>query len=125
MTTVLERVQRIITEHTGTIGKQDLWGLRKLAYPIKHMNEGNYVHLQFQVEQLAVGRELNTLLRVTDDLLRYLLVELDVRPPKARVPRRTPVKPGATVPARPAVPVVPAAAVPVVAAAAVPAAPAQ
>lgn len=98
--TVLERVQRIIAEHTGTVGKQDLWGLRKLAYPIKHMNEGNYVHLQFQAEQLAVGRELNTLLRVTDDLLRYLLVEMDVRPPKPRVPRRTPGRQAGATPAR-------------------------
>lgn len=100
--TVLERVQRIITDHTGTIGKQDLWGLRKLAYPIKHMNEGNYVHLQFQAEQLTVGRELNTLLRVTDDLLRYLLVEMDVRPPKPRVPRRAPARQTAAAPAGPA-----------------------
>ncbi len=114
MNTVMERVQRIITEHTGTIVKHDLWGLRKLAYPIKHMNEGNYVHLQFQVEQLAVGRELNTLLRVTDDLLRYLMVELDVRPPKARVPRRPLARQAAAAPARPvlAAPVVPTAAAP-------------
>lgn len=90
VTALLDRAQRIITDHQGSVAKQEQWGLRRLAYPIKHLQEGNYVYTQFQVEQLGVGRELENVLRVSDDVLRYLLVELDVREPKRRVPRRAP-----------------------------------
>ncbi|MBM3946397.1 MAG: 30S ribosomal protein S6 [SAR202 cluster bacterium] len=101
VTALLDRLQRIITDHQGAVAKQEQWGLRRLAHPIKHLQEGNYVYTQFQAENVAVGRELGSILRVSDDVLRHLIVELEIRHPKPRVPRRAPVnRPPAAAPVR-------------------------
>lgn len=38
-----QAVQKIITDANGEVGKVDVWGMRKLAYPIRKQNEGYYV----------------------------------------------------------------------------------
>lgn len=87
---VMDRVQRIITEQSGTILKQENQGIRKLAYPIKRLQEGNYVLTQFQAGP-RTGHELDSALRVSDDVVRHLMVDLHVKPPKPfKLRRRKP-----------------------------------
>jgi small subunit ribosomal protein S6 len=54
----------------------DRWGKRKLAYPIKTRLEGNYVvtHLRMEPTQTA---ELEASLRLTEEVLRHLLVKAE------------------------------------------------
>lgn len=87
VTAVMERVQRIITEQSGSILKQEQWGVKRLAYPIKHLQEGNYVYTQFDAGP-AVGRELDTTLLVMDEVLRYLIVKLEPVKPKRPIRRK-------------------------------------
>ena len=42
----VETVQQIINAD-GEVSKVDVWGLRKLAYPIQKKNEGYYVVVEF------------------------------------------------------------------------------
>ena len=42
----VEMVKEIIATE-GEVGKVDIWGLRKLAYPILKKNEGYYVVIEF------------------------------------------------------------------------------
>jgi small subunit ribosomal protein S6 len=46
-----------------------------LAYPIKHAIEGNYILLNFTMKP-DQNRELETSLRISEDVLRHLLVKL-------------------------------------------------
>jgi small subunit ribosomal protein S6 len=72
----LERVSRLITARGGIIDDTERWGKRRLAYPIKHSGEGNYVLMKFKLKP-TLGKELETSLRITDEVLRHLLVRLD------------------------------------------------
>ena len=41
--TTIDNVNKLITERGGIISNAERWGKRKLAYPIRHFMEGNYV----------------------------------------------------------------------------------
>lgn len=70
---VIERVQGWITNAGGTIEKVDLWGKRKLAYPIRKQTEGHYVLLTTQMEP-AFCVELERSLRFLEPVMRFLLI---------------------------------------------------
>jgi small subunit ribosomal protein S6 len=72
----LDNMSRFITERGGTVSDIDRWGKRRLAYPIKHYIEGNYVLAKIQIEP-GVGKELEANLQISGDILRHLLVKLD------------------------------------------------
>ena len=42
-------VSKEINDLSGTIIKTDIWGLKKLSYPIKKFKEGNYVLIEFDI----------------------------------------------------------------------------
>ena len=69
----LNNISQYITGHGGTIASMDKWGKRRLAFPIKKSFEGNYVVFKFSLAPKA-SRELENNLRISEDLLRYLMV---------------------------------------------------
>lgn len=71
----VERVQNLISEN-GELGETDVWGLRKLAYPIEKKNEGYYVVIPFTAES-TFPKELNRRLRIADDVIRHMIVNKD------------------------------------------------
>jgi len=71
----LDTVSQFVTGHEGTIADVQHWGKRRLAYPIKHFTEGNYVLIKFSL-QPELGRELEASLMITEEVLRHLLVRL-------------------------------------------------
>jgi small subunit ribosomal protein S6 len=73
---VLEKMTRFITQMGGTTIKVDRWGRRKLAYPIKHYREGEYVITEIELEPEKTG-ELKANLRLSDEFLRHLLIRLN------------------------------------------------
>jgi small subunit ribosomal protein S6 len=73
----------------GTIDKTDQWGRRKLAYEIGHQKEGFYV-LELITGSGELMKELDRRLRVTEGLLRHLIVRVDettVKADRARTKR--------------------------------------
>ena len=56
-------------------GNLNSWGSRDLAYPIKHQTKGFYAHFTFEAEP-SLAKDLDKLLRVEEDILRYLLVRI-------------------------------------------------
>ena len=46
--TTIDNVGRFITKKGGIISNVEQWGKRKLAYPIGHSMEGNYVLTHFK-----------------------------------------------------------------------------
>jgi len=72
-TRTLGKVNDLITKLGGTVTETNQWGKRKLAYPIKRQSEGNYVLEKVQIKQTAL-KELDSSLKLTEDVLRYLFV---------------------------------------------------
>ncbi len=61
-----------ITERGGSVSEQDVWGLRRLAYPIRRFVEGNYVLTRFEMDAAHV-RELDRTMNASEDVLRHLV----------------------------------------------------
>jgi len=75
-TKTVERISGFITEQGGLISNQEQWGMRKLAYPIKRFQEGNYFITEFTLEPAqTVGLEANV--QASQEILRHLLVKRD------------------------------------------------
>jgi len=72
----IDKVARFLTARGGVIANTAKWGKRKLAYQIKHFGEGNYVVFRFKSKPVY-GRELEANLRISEEVLRHLLVKLE------------------------------------------------
>jgi small subunit ribosomal protein S6 len=69
---IIERVQGWVAESGGSVDKVDIWGKRRLAYPIRKQREGNYVLFNVSLDTTAtVGLEQN--LRYTETVMRHML----------------------------------------------------
>ncbi len=67
---------QFITGKGGVVGEVAKWGRKKLAYPIKHVMEGNYVLIKFKLDPSA-NKDLETNLKISEKIIRYLLIKLD------------------------------------------------
>jgi small subunit ribosomal protein S6 len=73
---VNERLTQLIGAQSGTVTATELWGRRTLAYPIDKYFEGHYVLHRFQMPPAGAG-EVDRLLRLNENVIRYLLVRTD------------------------------------------------
>lgn len=71
----VERVKGIIAAE-GEVGNVDVWGLRKLAYPIQKKNEGYYAVIDFKAEP-TLPAELDRRLKISEDFMRHIIVNKD------------------------------------------------
>ncbi len=85
-----DRIKGLIDQQGGTIVREDQWGMRRLAYPIRKAGqtflEGNYLLTQFATEGV-LSRTLEGQLNLSEDVLRYLVVKSE--PPKETPPPAT------------------------------------
>jgi small subunit ribosomal protein S6 len=84
-----KQVAEIVERMGGTIEKTDQWGRRKLAYEIGHHKEGFYV-LEVISGSGELMKEIDRRLKVTEGLLRHLVVRVDestVKAERARTKR--------------------------------------
>jgi small subunit ribosomal protein S6 len=75
---VVERVDKYISEHDGEILQKDEWGSRRLSYPINKKRNGYYVNLYFKAPGDIVSR-FERSLQIDDDILRYLTLRMDAK----------------------------------------------
>ena len=64
---------KTLAEQNGSDVVVEEWGSRKLAYPINYKTEGYYVLMTFSSEP-SFPRELDRVLRITDGIMRSLIV---------------------------------------------------
>lgn len=72
----VQRVTDQITARGGEIQKVDTWGRRRLYFPVKHLRDGHYVVYTFNSEPQRVA-ELEAAWRISEDVLRHLVVRQD------------------------------------------------
>ncbi len=74
--TLVEKAKGWVTASGGQVAQVDLWGRRRLAYPIRKQREGQYVLMQTQMTPAAT-REVERNLRLTEQVLRFQVIRLD------------------------------------------------
>ena len=70
---MVDRFKAII-ETDGTVNNVDEWGMRKLAYEIDDIGEGYYILIEFEAGT-EVNPELDRICKISDNLLRHMLVK--------------------------------------------------
>ena len=69
---VMDKFADIITANGGEIEKTEVWGKRRLAYPIDYKTEGFYVLVAFNANP-ELPRELERNMRNDERLMRYMV----------------------------------------------------
>jgi small subunit ribosomal protein S6 len=80
----VRQMAEVISQKKGRMVKQDIWGKKRLAYPIKRFNEGIYVFFLYEGPG-DVSQELERRFKQTDTVIRFLTILKD---PKDNVRRK-------------------------------------
>lgn len=68
----IEKVKEIISAE-GEVSNVDIWGMKKLAYPIQKKNEGFYTVVEFKANP-ELPKELDRRLRISDAVIRHMII---------------------------------------------------
>ncbi|MDN5326320.1 MAG: small subunit ribosomal protein [Moorella sp. (in: firmicutes)] len=75
-TAVVEKFTQLITGQGGQVARVDQWGKKRMAYEVRKYREGYYVLVEFKGTP-AVAQELERVLKISDDVIRYLITRLE------------------------------------------------
>jgi len=88
---LIQQMEEIVAKKKGKMLNVDKWGKKKLAYPIKKVEEAFYVFFLYEGESDISG-ELERRFKQTEAVIRYLTVKKDtrenIRRKKKRVSRK-------------------------------------
>ncbi len=70
----VERISTFVSDRGGSFGEHEIWGLRRLAYPINKFMEGIYVLANFSLDASDV-LELERGLTTSEDVIRHLVTK--------------------------------------------------
>jgi small subunit ribosomal protein S6 len=68
---IVARTRELVEKNEGAWHSHDVWGRRRLAYPIAHKEEGVYHLVVFDAEA-ATLEEISRVLKIDDAVLRHL-----------------------------------------------------
>lgn len=72
----LKNLKALITSLEGKVTKEDKWGERELAYPIKKNSSAVYYNWQLSIDEGKIN-EFKKKLNFTDKMIRYLLLKAE------------------------------------------------
>ncbi len=73
---IITQMAEVISGREGKLVKQEKWGKRRLAYPIKKFGEAFYVFFHYEGKP-DIPLELERRFKQTDTILRYLTLQRD------------------------------------------------
>lgn len=71
------KVTDLIKKNKGEVKKVNPWDKRKLTYSIAAQSDAHYVLVNFQGEDKTIS-ELDRVLRITDEVLRFMITRVPV-----------------------------------------------
>ena len=72
----VEKCKALIERFGGQVTNVDDWGKKRLAYEVQKMKEAFYYFIQFDAESTAPA-EIESRIRIMDNVVRYLVVRQD------------------------------------------------
>jgi small subunit ribosomal protein S6 len=85
---LVEKFSSLIAENS-TIDNEEDWGKRRLAYPIQDELDGYYYLIHFTADP-AFPAELDRVLKITDGVLRSLIVRMEEEEPAKKAEKEEP-----------------------------------
>jgi small subunit ribosomal protein S6 len=86
-----EAVKSYITTSKGELKSFNDWGLKKLAYPIKHYYEAPYFFVEFDAMPKIID-ELKNIIRLNRVTLRFAVIKIEKDFSKRKIAKRRPPK---------------------------------
>lgn len=77
-TLFIQQMAEIVAQRKGRMVKQDVWGKRRLAYPIKRHEDGFYVFFTYDGPG-DISTEMERRFKQTDSVIRFMTVKKDPR----------------------------------------------
>lgn len=74
----IEAVKEIVTNNGGEVSDVNVWGMKKLAYPIEKKEDGYYVVMEFKANT-DVPKELDRRLKISDAVIRHQTINKDAK----------------------------------------------
>jgi small subunit ribosomal protein S6 len=87
LTPATDKVKKLIEDNGGTITKESNEGKKRLAYSIAGNNFAVYYYYELELPPQAPAR-INSVLGITDEVIRSLLVRVDERKLKFEAKRK-------------------------------------
>ena len=63
-----------LSDRGATVASKDVWGKRRFAYEIDHMNEGYYTVVTFSATPEAIA-DLQRMLSLADEVIRHKILK--------------------------------------------------
>ena len=76
MKEAVEKFTSVLADNGATVVNEELWGLRKLAYPIQKKTTGFYFLVEFEAEGALINK-LETNYRRDERIIRFLTFKQD------------------------------------------------
>lgn len=73
---IIARYNQVVESAGGVIEHSGKWDRRRLAYPINKVQEATYVLMYFRADP-QVPAELDRLFRISDEVIRHLIIRHD------------------------------------------------
>ncbi|MCS7233021.1 MAG: 30S ribosomal protein S6 [Synergistetes bacterium] len=70
----ISKVEDLIRKGEGNVEKVDLWGRRRLAYPVNKKREGIYAVFYFQVGPESL-KEIDRVMKIDQKVMRFMIVK--------------------------------------------------
>jgi small subunit ribosomal protein S6 len=67
---------QLVADNGGEVKKREYWGLRNLAYRMRKNRKGHYVLMNIEAPPAALA-ELERMMRINEDVIRYLTIRVD------------------------------------------------
>jgi small subunit ribosomal protein S6 len=76
---LIAKLRDFTEKNKGIIESETKWGLRSLAYPIKHQNKGYYVLTYLELPEKSV-KDLKYFFKVNEGFLRSMILKKEKKP---------------------------------------------
>ncbi len=76
MKEAVEKFEKVLIDNGASIVNEEIWGLRKLAYPIQKKSTGFYSFVEFDGDSTIV-KKIETAFRRDERVLRFLVFRND------------------------------------------------
>lgn len=76
LSTLEANLKKILTTIKAKLIKAEDWGVKKMAYPIKRTDLGQYLFWEIEIDRSKI-KELHRLLNFETKLLRYMLLKIE------------------------------------------------
>ncbi len=79
---IIDEIGKEVEKYKVSIINHNIWGKKRLAYPIKNNKYGIYMLLQFGADQFDFLKEFERYLILSKSVIRHQIVKLDEEPAK-------------------------------------------